>query len=156
MFYLSNLNFVHRDLATRNCLINDELVVKISDFGLSQKLSMEQHNKDVKSFKQGGWKIKNDEEEKLIKNERLPIRWMPMESLLFNHYSIKSDVWSFGILLWELYTYGAKPYSEIEENRQVIKFICDGNRLKKPDFASKSLFKLMNFCWQKDPGKISK
>lgn len=84
--------------ATRNCLINDELIVKISDFGLSQKLTMDQQSKDstfksFSSFKRGAWKIKNDEEEKLIKNERLPIRWLPPESLLFDHFSVKSDVW---------------------------------------------------------------
>ena len=79
--------------ATRNCLINDDLIVKISDFGLSQKLTIDQSKDSTfKSFKRGGWKIKNDEEEKLIKNKRLPIRWLPPESLLFDHFSIKSDV----------------------------------------------------------------
>lgn len=181
MLYLSNLNFIHRDLgrlnepkfdsinfqltrlsftllqilATRNCLINDDLIVKISDFGLSQKLAIDQR-KDVKSFKRGGWKIsiKNDEEEKLIKNERLPIRWLSPEALLFDHFSIKSDVWSYGILMWELFTFAKTPYSEIEENRNVIKYLCDGNRLKKPDLATKSIYNLMRRCWEKSPGKF--
>lgn len=88
MFFVCIFN-----LATRNCLINDNLIVKICDFGLSLKLTIDQ-NKDsnsFKNFKRGNWKIKNDEEEKLIKNERLPIRWLAPESLLFDHFSIKSD-----------------------------------------------------------------
>lgn len=118
---------------------------------------MDQQSKDstfksFSSFKRGAWKIKNDEEEKLIKNERLPIRWLPPESLLFDHFSVKSDVWSFGVLLWELYTFATQPYTDIEDadNKAVIKYICEGNRLKKPDFAPKSVYSLMKKCWHKD------
>jgi len=155
MKYLSNLGFVHCDLSTRNCLINDDLIVKISDFGLSRKLTIDQgKGKDVRNFKRGGWsKIKNDEDEKLIKNEKLPIRWLPPESLLFDHFSIQSDIWAFGIVLWELFSFAKKPYSEISENRNVIKYICDGNRLDKPNLATKSIYNLMKKCWHKHPDK---
>lgn len=74
------------------------------------------------------------------------------QSLLFDHFSVKSDVWSFGVLLWEIYSFAKQPYSDIEDadNKMVIKYVVDGNRLKKPDFAPKAVYTLMKKCWHKD------
>lgn len=79
MVYLSeDRKFVHRDLATRNCLVNDQMVVKIADFGLSHKIYLQDY-------------YKGDE------NDAIPIRWMPLESILYNKYTIESDIWAFGV-----------------------------------------------------------
>lgn len=85
MLYLSEQKFVHRDLATRNCLIDDSMTVKIADFGLSHKIYMQDY-------------YKGDE------RDAIPIRWLPLESILYNKYTLESDVWAFGVCLWFVYT----------------------------------------------------
>ena len=90
MTYLAQRGFVHRDLATRNCLIGDSRIVKIADFGLSQRVL---HN----------YYCGTDD-------DAIPIRWMPLESILYHRYTTFSDVWAFGVCLWEIFSYGMQPY----------------------------------------------
>ncbi|RWS26336.1 BDNF/NT-3 growth factors receptor-like protein, partial [Leptotrombidium deliense] len=91
MLYLSSQHFVHRDLATRNCLVDKDLIVKISDFGMSRDI----YTCDY--YKVNGSRM-------------LPVRWMPPESILYGKFTLESDVWSFGVVLWEIFTFGKQPY----------------------------------------------
>uniref|UniRef100_A0A2K5URC1 Tyrosine-protein kinase receptor n=1 Tax=Macaca fascicularis TaxID=9541 RepID=A0A2K5URC1_MACFA len=94
MVYLAGLHFVHRDLATRNCLVGQGLVVKIGDFGMSRDI----YSTDY--YRVGG-------------RTMLPIRWMPPESILYRKFTTESDVWSFGVVLWEIFTYGKQPWYQL-------------------------------------------
>lgn len=112
MLWLSEHKYIHRDLAARNCLISKNDVIKISDLGLSKDI----YQNPVYREK---WKA------------LLPIRWMPPESLLYGSSTTKSDVWSFGVVLWEMATYGDNPYNGIE-NEEVIDYVKNGGRLDLP------------------------
>lgn len=99
MDYLSRRDLVHRDLAARNCLLDEKFTLKIADFGLSKHIESAYEKNEFYSAK-----TKFD----------LPIRWMPFESLKYRQFSIMSDVWSYGVLIWEIWTRGQKPYSDLE------------------------------------------
>lgn len=131
MVYLSERKFVHRDLATRNCLIDDSMVVKIADFGLSHKIYLQDY-------------YKGDE------HDAIPIRWMPLESILYNKYTLESDVWAFGVCLWEIFSFALQPYYGMT-HEEVVKFIKDGNMLQCPDNTPLALYNLMRKCWNKKP-----
>lgn len=131
MLYLSERKFVHRDLATRNCLINEQMIVKIADFGLSHKIYLQDY-------------YKGDE------NDVIPIRWMPLESILYNKFSIESDVWAYGICLWEIFSFALQPYFGMT-HEEVIKFIKEGNVLSCPDNTPLSVYALMRRCWNRKP-----
>uniref|UniRef100_A0A1B6MPL4 receptor protein-tyrosine kinase n=1 Tax=Graphocephala atropunctata TaxID=36148 RepID=A0A1B6MPL4_9HEMI len=131
MVYLSDRKFVHRDLATRNCLIDDTMVVKIADFGLSQKMYLQDY-------------YKGDE------HDAIPVRWMPLESILYNKYTIESDVWAYGVCLWEIFSFALQPYYGMT-HEEVVKFIKEGNMLQCPDNTSKSVYELMKLCWNRKP-----
>lgn len=133
MVYLSEKKFVHRDLATRNCLINDEMVVKIADFGLSHKIYIQNY-------------YKGDE------NDVIPIRWMPLESIMYNKYTIESDVWAFGVCLWEIFSFALQPYFGMT-HEEVIKFVKEGNVLSCPDNTPISVYQLMRKCWNRKPSE---
>ncbi|XP_070558886.1 hepatocyte growth factor receptor-like isoform X2 [Ptychodera flava] len=128
MEYLSSLKFVHRDLAARNCMLDDDLTVKVADFGLSRDI----YERDYYSAKD--------------KHTKLPVRWMALESLERNVYNNKTDVWSFGVVLWELMTRGVTPYPSVD-NWDIAKYLRKGKRLPQPQFCSDELFDLMNNCW---------
>ena len=129
--YLAEHHFVHRDLATRNCLINEQLFVKIADFGLS---------KDVYST----------DYYRLGERSLLPIRWMPPEAILYCRFSTQSDIWSFGIVLWEIFAGGVQPYYTLS-NDEVVEYVTNKNVLLCPSGCPTSLYKLMVDCWAVTP-----
>lgn len=131
MVYLSERKFVHRDLATRNCLIDDNMVVKIADFGLSHKIYLQDY-------------YKGDE------NDAIPIRWMPLESILYNKYTIESDVWAFGVLLWEVFSFAMQPYFGMT-HEEVVKFIKENNMLSCPENTPLVVYDIMRKCWNPKP-----
>ncbi|XP_072048742.1 tyrosine kinase receptor Cad96Ca-like [Amphiura filiformis] len=133
MKYLSSKQCIHRDLATRNVLLGDGLVCKLSDFGLARDIS-EQNSYEMQS------------------RGRVPVRWMAIESLLENSYTSKSDVWSFGVTMWELVTVGSHPYPGMS-SKKVIDELRKGYRLPKPEHCSQDIFSLMQECWQERPEK---
>lgn len=131
MLYLSEQKFVHRDLATRNCLIDDNMIVKIADFGLSHKIYQQNY-------------YKGDE------RDAIPIRWLPLESILYNKYTIESDVWAFGVCLWEIFSFALQPYYGMT-HEEVVKYIKDGNTLSCPENTPLVVYNLMRRCWNRKP-----
>ncbi|XP_054159101.1 hepatocyte growth factor receptor-like [Oppia nitens] len=132
MSYLSEHHFIHRDLAARNCLIDDKLLVKIADFGLSRDL----FNKDY--YKSINQKCK------------LPVKWMSPESLERGVYDTKTDVWSYGVLVWELMTRGVKPYPNVS-NSKIDKYLKQGQRLLKPYHCPQIVYtNVLMRCWSYD------
>ncbi|XP_073202395.1 muscle, skeletal receptor tyrosine-protein kinase isoform X4 [Lepidochelys kempii] len=131
MAYLSERKFVHRDLATRNCLVGKNRVVKIADFGLSRNIYSADYYK-------------------ANENDAIPIRWMPPESIFYNRYTTESDVWAYGVVLWEIFSYGMQPYYGMA-HEEVIYYVRDGNVLSCPDDCPLELYNLMRLCWSKLP-----
>uniref|UniRef100_A0A3B5BA30 receptor protein-tyrosine kinase n=1 Tax=Stegastes partitus TaxID=144197 RepID=A0A3B5BA30_9TELE len=112
MEYLSSKNFIHRDLAARNCMLNENMNVCVADFGLSKKI----YNGDY--YRQG-------------RISKMPVKWIAIESLADRVYTTKSDVWSFGVTMWEIATRGQTPYPGVE-NSEIYDYLRQGNRLKQP------------------------
>ncbi|XP_050529113.1 tyrosine-protein kinase transmembrane receptor Ror-like [Daktulosphaira vitifoliae] len=131
MKYLASQRFVHRDLACRNCLVGNNLIVKIADFGMSRDI----YTCDY--YKVGGSRL-------------LPVRWMSPESVVYGKFTLESDVWSFGIVLWEIYSMGKQPYYGYS-NDEVLKLIHDGVLLELPLNCPPVICVLMNGCWKSDP-----
>uniref|UniRef100_A0A8C7I8D8 Tyrosine-protein kinase receptor n=1 Tax=Oncorhynchus kisutch TaxID=8019 RepID=A0A8C7I8D8_ONCKI len=134
MVYLASLHFVHRDLATRNCLVGDMgegLMVKIGDFGMSRDI----YSTDY--YRVGG-------------RTMLPIRWMPPESIMYRKFTTESDIWSFGVVLWEIFTYGKQPWYQLS-NSEAIECITQGRELERPRTCPKEVHGLMQGCWQREP-----
>lgn len=132
MAYLESQNYIHRDLAARNVLVGDSNIVKIADFGLARL-------------------IKEDEYEARV-GARFPIKWTAPEAANYSKFSIKSDVWSFGILLTELITYGRIPYPGMT-NAEVLHQVEHGYRMPPPPGCPPALYDIMVECWHKDPMK---
>ncbi|XP_055967180.1 ephrin type-A receptor 5 isoform X7 [Sorex fumeus] len=131
MKYLSDMGYVHRDLAARNILINSNLVCKVSDFGLSRVL---EDDPEAAYTTRGG---------------KIPIRWTAPEAIAYRKFTSASDVWSYGIVMWEVVSYGERPYWEMT-NQDVIKAVEEGYRLPSPMDCPAALYQLMLDCWQKD------
>ncbi|XP_053322996.1 BDNF/NT-3 growth factors receptor isoform X2 [Spea bombifrons] len=131
MVYLASQHFVHRDLATRNCLVGENLLVKIGDFGMSRDV----YSTDY--YRVGG-------------HTMLPIRWMPPESIMYRKFTTESDVWSLGVVLWEIFTYGKQPWYQLSNN-EVIECITQGRVLQRPRTCPKEIYDLMLGCWQREP-----
>uniref|UniRef100_A0A8C4GNK7 Tyrosine-protein kinase receptor n=1 Tax=Dicentrarchus labrax TaxID=13489 RepID=A0A8C4GNK7_DICLA len=131
MIYLASQHFVHRDLATRNCLVGNGLLVKIGDFGMSRDI----YSTDY--YRVGG-------------HTMLPIRWMPPESIMYRKFTTESDVWSFGVILWEIFTYGKQPWFQLANN-EVIECITQGRVLERPRLCPKEVYDIMLGCWQREP-----
>ncbi|KAM9324639.1 tyrosine-protein kinase receptor Tie-1 [Gastrophryne carolinensis] len=128
MQYLSEKQFIHRDLAARNILVGDNLVAKIADFGLSR-------GEEVYVKKTMG---------------RLPVRWMAIESLNYSVYTTKSDVWSFGVLLWEIVSLGGTPYCGMT-CAELYEKLPQGYRMEKPRYCDDEVYELMRQCWRDRP-----
>ncbi|KAJ6667877.1 hypothetical protein lerEdw1_016198 [Lerista edwardsae] len=129
MEFLASKNCVHRDLAARNVLICEGKLVKICDFGLARDIM-----RDSNYISKG--------------NTFLPLKWMAPESIFNNLYTTLSDVWSFGILLWEIFTLGGTPYPELPMNEQFYNAIKHGYRMSKPTYASNEIYEIMQKCWE--------
>nr|KAG5686594.1 hypothetical protein BaRGS_019492 [Batillaria attramentaria] len=134
MVYLEKKQLVHRDLAARNILIKDKKQVKISDFGLSRATGA---GSDYYKASHGG---------------RWPIKWYAPESVNYGHFSHASDVWSFGITLWEMFSFGQSPYGE-KKGIEVVQFIEKGKRLSKPEKCPEIVYQTMLSCWKVEPEK---
>ncbi|XP_041444188.1 tyrosine-protein kinase Fes/Fps [Xenopus laevis] len=133
MEYLESKHCIHRDLAARNCLVTEKNVLKISDFGMSRE------EEDGVYSSTGGMK-------------QIPIKWTAPEALNYGRYSSESDVWSFGILLWEAFSLGSVPYAAMT-NQQTREAIEQGVRLLVPDNCPDEVYSLMLRCWEYDPKK---
>uniref|UniRef100_A0A8C6WL90 receptor protein-tyrosine kinase n=1 Tax=Neogobius melanostomus TaxID=47308 RepID=A0A8C6WL90_9GOBI len=131
MEYLSGKNFIHRDLAARNCMLNEAMNVCVADFGLSKKI----YNGDY--YRQG-------------RISKMPVKWIAIESLADRVYTTKSDVWSFGVTMWEIATRGQTPYPGVE-NSEIYDYLRQGNRLKQPPDCLDSIYSLMFSCWLLSP-----
>ncbi|XP_069588635.1 tyrosine-protein kinase receptor TYRO3 [Ranitomeya imitator] len=131
MEYLSSKSFIHRDLATRNCMLNEDMTVCVADFGLSKKI----YSGDY--YRQGC-------------ASKLPVKWLALESLADNVYTAYSDVWAFGVSLWEIVTLGQTPYAGIE-NSEIYSYLLAGNRLKQPPDCLDELYEMMCQCWITEP-----
>ncbi|XP_048106177.1 ephrin type-A receptor 7 isoform X4 [Alosa alosa] len=153
MRYLSDMGYVHRDLAARNILVNSNLVCKVSDFGLSRVIDDDPEAvyttagkmqdimnliftpaTDLRFTEQGG---------------KIPVRWTATEAIQYRKFTSASDVWSYGIVMWEVMSYGERPYWDMS-NQDVIKAIEEGYRLPAPMDCPPGLHQLMLDCWQKD------
>ncbi|NXE96537.1 MERTK kinase, partial [Menura novaehollandiae] len=131
MEYLSSRNFLHRDLAARNCMLRDDMTVCVADFGLSKKI----YSGDY--YRQG-------------RIAKMPVKWIAIESLADRVYTTKSDVWAFGVTMWEIATRGMTPYPGVQ-NHEIYEFLFHGQRLKKPEDCLDELYEIMSMCWRADP-----
>nr|CAA24781.1 oncogene v-abl [Abelson murine leukemia virus] len=130
MEYLEKKNFIHRDLAARNCLVGENHLVKVADFGLSRLMTGDTYTAHA--------------------GAKFPIKWTAPESLAYNKFSIKSDVWAFGVLLWEIATYGMSPYPGIDLS-QVYELLEKDYRMERPEGCPEKVYELMRACWQWNP-----
>uniref|UniRef100_A0A8C2MAU0 Tyrosine-protein kinase n=1 Tax=Cricetulus griseus TaxID=10029 RepID=A0A8C2MAU0_CRIGR len=128
MEYLESKKLVHRDLAARNILISEDLVAKVSDFGLAKA------------------------ERKGLDSSRLPVKWSAPEALKNGRFSSKSDVWSFGVLLWEVFSYGRAPYPKMSL-KEVSEAVEKGYRMEPPDGCPGPVHTLMGSCWEAEPAR---
>ncbi|XP_044283424.1 tyrosine-protein kinase BTK [Varanus komodoensis] len=126
MEYLESKQFLHRDLAARNCLVSEQGAVKVSDFGLSRYVLDDDYISSMGS--------------------KFPVRWSPPEVLLYSKFSSKSDVWAFGVLMWEVYTLGKMPYERFS-NSETTEHVTKGLRLYRPHLASERVYAIMYSCW---------
>ncbi|XP_022110168.1 platelet-derived growth factor receptor beta-like [Acanthaster planci] len=131
MAFIASQQCVHRDLAARNVLVAEDMTCKVSDFGLARDVM------NIRTYKRGSGVM-------------LPVRWMALESLLDDEYTTMSDVWSFGILLWEIVTLGARPYPRMD-NISVMYKLQSGYRMPKPKYCQEDLYFLMLQCWEENP-----
>ncbi|EDL28217.1 c-mer proto-oncogene tyrosine kinase [Mus musculus] len=131
MEYLSNRNFLHRDLAARNCMLRDDMTVCVADFGLSKKI----YSGDY--YRQG-------------RIAKMPVKWIAIESLADRVYTSKSDVWAFGVTMWEITTRGMTPYPGVQ-NHEMYDYLLHGHRLKQPEDCLDELYDIMYSCWSADP-----
>ncbi|KAM4544380.1 receptor-type tyrosine-protein kinase FLT3-like [Fundulus diaphanus] len=132
MEFLSSKNCIHRDLAARNVLVTKGRLVKIGDFGLARD-------------------IDNDSNYVVRGNVRLPVKWMAPESIFQGMYTMKSDVWAYGILLWEIFSLGVTPYPGVKVDHTFYSMIERGFKMECPYYANESVYGMMCKCWALDP-----
>ncbi|XP_066570519.1 fibroblast growth factor receptor 1-A isoform X2 [Amia ocellicauda] len=133
MEYLSSKKCIHRDLAARNVLVTEDNIMKIADFGLARDI----HHIDYY---------------KKTTNGRLPVKWMAPEALFDRIYTHQSDVWSFGVLLWEIFTLGGSPYPGVPVE-ELFKLLKEGHRMDKPSTCTHELYMMMRDCWHAVPSQ---
>uniref|UniRef100_A0AAR2JXY8 Tyrosine-protein kinase receptor TYRO3 n=1 Tax=Pygocentrus nattereri TaxID=42514 RepID=A0AAR2JXY8_PYGNA len=131
MEYLSSKNIIHRDLAARNCMLNENMTVCVADFGLSKKI----YSGDY--YRQGSV-------------SKLPVKWIALESLADNVYTTQSDVWAFGVTMWEIMARGQTPYPGVE-NSEIYEYLIKGERLKQPPDCPDDIYEIMHSCWSPVP-----
>ncbi|XP_015769891.1 PREDICTED: fibroblast growth factor receptor 4-like isoform X11 [Acropora digitifera] len=131
MNYLSLRKVIHRDLAARNVLVGEGETCKITDFGMARDVQAE----NIYERKTKG---------------RLPVKWTAYEALLFGQYTTKSDVWSYGVVLYEIFTIGGSPYPHMNGSK-VVNFLQEGHRMQKPEHVDNKLYQIMMNCWQSEP-----
>lgn len=132
MEYLEARNFIHRDLAARNCLVGENHTVKVADFGLARLMKEEDNTYTAHA------------------GAKFPIKWTAPEGLAYNKFSTRSDVWAFGVLLWEIATYGMSPYPGVELT-DVYHMLESGYRMECPTGCPTQIYELMTKCWTWDP-----
>ncbi|XP_067422822.1 macrophage colony-stimulating factor 1 receptor [Emydura macquarii macquarii] len=132
MAFLASKNCIHRDLAARNVLVTHGRVAKICDFGLARD-------------------IMNDSNYVVKGNARLPVKWMAPESIFDCIYTVQSDVWSYGILLWEIFSLGKSPYPGMLVNSKFYSMVKQGYQMARPDFAPMEMYHIMQACWHLQP-----
>ncbi|XP_037102164.1 tyrosine-protein kinase Srms isoform X2 [Syngnathus acus] len=132
MAYLEDRNIVHRDLAARNILVGEDLVCKVADFGLAR--------------------IIKDSVYTASRTTKIPVRWTAPEAAIHQKFSVKSDVWSFGVLLYEMMSRGKMPY-EGKSNKQVLELLSSGARLACPSRCPHNIHRIMMDCWAAEPSK---
>uniref|UniRef100_A0A663M213 receptor protein-tyrosine kinase n=1 Tax=Athene cunicularia TaxID=194338 RepID=A0A663M213_ATHCN len=132
MEFLASRKCIHRDLAARNILLSDNNVVKICDFGLARDI-----------YKDPDYVRKGD--------ARLPLKWMAPETIFDRVYTIQSDVWSFGVLLWEIFSLGASPYPGVKIDEEFCRRLKEGTRMRAPDYTTPEMYQIMLDCWHGDP-----
>ncbi|XP_072335438.1 fibroblast growth factor receptor 2-like isoform X9 [Scyliorhinus torazame] len=133
MEYLASQKCIHRDLAARNVLVTENNVMKIADFGLARD-------------------VNNIDYYKKTTNGRLPVKWMAPEALFDRVYTHQSDVWSFGVLMWEIFTLGGSPYPGIPVE-ELFKLLKEGHRMDKPANCTNDLYMMMRDCWHAIPSQ---
>ncbi|XP_792459.2 inactive tyrosine-protein kinase transmembrane receptor ROR1 isoform X1 [Strongylocentrotus purpuratus] len=133
MDYLSSRHFVHRDLAARNCMVGEHHQIKITDFGLARD-------------------IYSGDYYRMPSQAVLPIRWMSPEAIMFGRFTVESDIWSFGVVLWEIYSYGLQPFYGYNNN-EVIEMIRTRHILPSPSGCPQYIYALMTECWSEIPAR---
>ncbi|XP_022796405.1 tyrosine-protein kinase receptor Tie-1-like [Stylophora pistillata] len=131
MSYLSSKSIIHRDLAARNVLVGQKETCKVTEFGMARDVQLE----NVYERKTKG---------------RLPVKWTAYEALLYGTYTTKSDVWSYGVVLYEIFTIGGSPYPRID-GRKIANLLHQGYRMPRPQHLDDKLYQIMMRCWQNDP-----
>ncbi|XP_031606829.1 macrophage colony-stimulating factor 1 receptor isoform X2 [Oreochromis aureus] len=130
--FLASKNCIHRDVAARNVLLTSRREAKICDFGLARD-------------------IMNDSNYVVKGNARLPVKWMAPESIFDCVYTVQSDVWSYGILLWEIFSLGKSPYPSMAVDTRFYKMVKRGYQMSQPDFAPPEIYGIMKMCWHLEP-----
>ena len=132
MEYMETQNFIHRDLAARNILVGEGFVCKVADYGLARLIQEECEYYTAQA------------------GAKLPIKWIAPESIFYNKFTTKSDVWSFGILMTEIISKGKQPYPG-KKNKDVVAMIEAGERMEKLEGCSDVLYSIMLKCWEMNP-----
>ncbi|XP_065213562.1 vascular endothelial growth factor receptor 1-like [Planococcus citri] len=128
MEFLASRKVLHGDLAARNVLLTEDGIVKVGDFGFAKNMSFKENYQSSKTF--------------------LPIKWLAIETLREKLFSTQSDVWAFGITLWELFSLAVTPYPGIEKDETLFNKLVSGYRMAKPRFATNKIYELMMSCWE--------
>ncbi|XP_070960894.1 vascular endothelial growth factor receptor 1-like isoform X1 [Oncorhynchus clarkii lewisi] len=132
MEFLASRKCIHRDLAARNILLSENKVVKICDFGLARDLY-----KDLDYVRKG--------------DARLPLKWMSPESIFDKVFTTQSDVWSYGVLLWEIFSLGASPYPGLNIDEEFCHQLKEGTRMRSPEYSTPEIYSTMLACWEANP-----